>query len=238
MRGFWEGPALLSHGVVWNQEQPTGSECSLQMGHQSVVRQGRWMWQQWKVVRLICEWSLYVILYNYNNYNIAIITALACSHTHTHHTHTCTHTHTHTHTLTMWTRWTVAVFITATVLIAVKPLLFPGLQMWLQVMCVWLSGMICLLSLYLLQKPCSVVSVSVCTVEEVRRLVPWRCWVRCDLWASWGEGPSQEGVRRLWSPNHSAGTGERWFAYLMACFAYLMASLVLYMASSWCHVQY
>ena len=51
IRGLWEGPALLSHWVVLNQEQPTGSECGLQMGHQSAARQGRWMWQLWKVVR-------------------------------------------------------------------------------------------------------------------------------------------------------------------------------------------
>ncbi len=50
MKGLWEGPTLVSHWVVWNQEQPTGSECGLQMEHQSVVRQGRWMWQLWKAV--------------------------------------------------------------------------------------------------------------------------------------------------------------------------------------------
>ena len=43
------------------------------------------------MVRLRCEWSLYVILYNYNNYNIAIITVLTMF------AHTHTHTHTHTH---------------------------------------------------------------------------------------------------------------------------------------------
>ena len=59
MRELWEGSTLVSHWVVWNQEQPTGSECGLQMGHQSVVGQGRWMWQQWKVVRSLWE-SLWV----------------------------------------------------------------------------------------------------------------------------------------------------------------------------------
>ena len=62
-RGLWEGPPLVSHWVVWNQEQPTGSECGLQMGHQSVVEQGRWMWQQWKVVRgamSMCAWCSYL----------------------------------------------------------------------------------------------------------------------------------------------------------------------------------
>ena len=51
MRGLWEGPPLVSHWVVWNQEQPTGSECGLQMGHQSVEGKWRWMWQLWTVVR-------------------------------------------------------------------------------------------------------------------------------------------------------------------------------------------
>ena len=52
MRGLWEGP-LVSHWVVCNQGQPTGSECGLGMGHQSVVMHLRWTWQQWKVVRVL-----------------------------------------------------------------------------------------------------------------------------------------------------------------------------------------
>ena len=53
MRGLWEGPPLVSHWVVWNQEQPTGSGCGLQMGHQSVVGKWKWMWQLWKAVRSV-----------------------------------------------------------------------------------------------------------------------------------------------------------------------------------------
>ena len=53
MRGLWEGPPLVSHCVVWNQEQATGSECGLQMGHRSVVGKWRRMWQLWKVVRSV-----------------------------------------------------------------------------------------------------------------------------------------------------------------------------------------
>ena len=52
MRGLWEGTTLVSHWVVWNQEQPTGSECGLQMGDQSVMKQRRWPWKQWKVVHM------------------------------------------------------------------------------------------------------------------------------------------------------------------------------------------